>query len=60
MDYKQQYLDIISRQLQRIEKMKNDTAPTDFKAADKIIIGIIGGDGIGPAITTHADRKSVV
>lgn len=56
MDYKQQYLDIISRQLQRIEKMKNDTAPTDFKAADKIIIGIIGGDGIGPAITTHAHK----
>lgn len=56
MDYKQQYLDIISRQLERIEKMKNDTAPTDFKAADKIIIGIIGGDGIGPAITAHAHK----
>lgn len=56
MDYKQQYLDIISRQLERIEKMKNDTAPTDFKSADKIIIGIIGGDGIGPAITAHAHK----
>lgn len=56
MDYKQQYLDIIEKQLARIEKMKSDVTGTDFQSMDKIIIGIIGGDGIGPAITSHAHK----
>ena len=56
MDYKQQYLDIIEKQLARIEKMKSDVTGTDFQSMDKIIIGIIGGDGIGPAITSRAHK----
>lgn len=56
MDYKKQYLDIIEQQLARIEKMKNDVADVDFQSMDKITIGIIGGDGIGPAITAHAQK----
>ncbi|WP_324826014.1 isocitrate/isopropylmalate family dehydrogenase [Sinanaerobacter sp. ZZT-01] len=36
--------------------MKNDTDFIDYRSLDKIVIGVIGGDGIGPAITAHAKR----
>ncbi len=47
---------IISMQLQRIERMKNQTEFVDYEKLDKIIIGVVGGDGIGPAITAQAQR----
>ncbi len=56
MDYMKRYEDIIKMQLDRIEKMKKDTDFVDYQALDKIVIGIIGGDGIGPAITEHAHK----
>lgn len=52
----QRMKEIVEMQLERIERMKADTTPTDFQALDKIIIGVIGGDGIGPAITQQAAR----
>ena len=51
MDYKEQFENIISQQLARIEDMKAGADFIDYQSLDKIIIGIIGGDGIGPAIT---------
>lgn len=48
--------EIIEIQLKRIEKMKADSKPLDYKSLDKTVIGIIGGDGIGPAITAQAGR----
>ena len=56
MDYMKRYEDIIKMQLDRIEKMKKETDFVDYQALDKIVIGIIGGDGIGPAITEHAHK----
>ena len=56
MDYTKHFSDIIAAQLARIEKMKGDTDFIDYTALDTTIIGIIGGDGIGPAITAHAHR----
>lgn len=47
---------IVAQQLARIEKMKKDTDFIDYQALDKIVIGVIGGDGIGPAITAQAHR----
>ncbi len=47
---------IIASQLQRIERMKNTTEFVDYEKLDKIIIGVVGGDGIGPAITGQAQR----
>ena len=44
----EQFAKVIEKQLKRIEKMKSEK---DF---DKIIIGVCGGDGIGPAITKAA------
>ena len=51
-----QFENIVAAQLKRIEKMKEEQDFIDYKTLDKIIIGIIGGDGIGPAITSHAHR----
>ena len=42
---------IIQQQLERIETLKNAPLPTDYNKLDKIKVGIIGGDGIGPTIT---------
>ena len=48
--------ELIKEQLTRIEKMKVQKDFTDFTSKDKIIIGIVGGDGIGPFITSEAQR----
>lgn len=48
--------EIVKMQLARIENMKQGAETTDYSKLDKIIIGVIGGDGIGPAITAQAAR----
>jgi len=47
---------LIREQLERIERMKVQSDFTDFKTKKEIIIGIAGGDGIGPFITAEAQR----
>ena len=56
MDYMKAFETIVTQQLARLERLKNDTKAIDYKALDTIVIGIIGGDGIGPAITAQAHR----
>ena len=56
MDYMKQFESIVAAQLARIEKMKESSDFIDYQALDNIIIGIIGGDGIGPAITANAHK----
>ncbi len=56
MQYLEDFKTIVEQQLKRVERMKSDTAFIDYHTLDKIIIGVIGGDGIGPAITSHAQR----
>ena len=55
-EYKNAFEAIVAGQLARIEAMKADTTFDDYKSLDKIVIGVIGGDGIGPAITAAAER----
>ena len=47
---------LIEEPLARVERMKQEKEFVDYAKLDKIIIGIIGGDGIGPAITNEAHR----
>ena len=47
---------VLIEQQQRVQQMKEQKDFVDYKALDKIIIGVVGGDGIGPAITTEAQR----
>lgn len=56
MDYMKQFETIVAQQTARVEQLKNDGDFIDYQNLDKIIIGIIGGDGIGPAITAHARK----
>jgi len=45
---------IVIQQRARIEKIKEDRTPIDYEGMEKIVIGVIGGDGIGPFITEQA------
>lgn len=56
MDYMKAFEAIVAQQLARVERMKSDTDFINYASLDKIIIGVIGGDGIGPAITSQAHR----
>ena len=47
---------VLKKQLERNDKIKADKEFLDFSKLDKIIIGVVGGDGIGPAITHQAHR----
>ncbi len=47
---------LLEEQLKRVETMKANNEFIDYSALDKIIIGVVGGDGIGPAITAQAHR----
>ena len=45
---------ILREQLQRVERINASRETIDYTALDKITIGICGGDGIGPVITSAA------
>lgn len=47
---------VIREQLARIENMKANSEEVDYNNIDKLIIGVCGGDGIGPIITNEAAR----
>ena len=48
------YGKLLREQLERVERLKPEGDWVDYSKLDKLIIGVCGGDGIGP------DRKSVV
>ena len=47
---------LIREQLARNEKIKAEKDFVDYEKLDKIIIGVCGGDGIGPIITKESAR----
>ena len=53
---KEQFGKLLEKQLKRVEVMKAQGDFIDYKKLDKIIIGVCGGDGIGPRITKEAAR----
>ena len=53
---KNKFGELIESELARIERMKQDSGATDFSALDRIIIGVMPGDGIGPIIMEQALR----
>ena len=48
--------ELIQSEFERIERMKQDTEVKDFSKLDKIVEGILPGDGIGPIIMEQAVR----
>lgn len=50
------FAELIETQLKRVEKMKQQGDFIDYDKLDQIVIGICGGDGIGPVITHESQR----
>lgn len=50
------FADLIKSEYERIERMKADVEVTDFSKIEKIVIGVLPGDGIGPIIMEQALR----
>jgi len=52
----EKYEAILREQIARAERMEQDAGAVDYSKKDKIIIGLIGGDGIGPIIMESAKK----
>ncbi len=53
---KEYFGQIVEEQLKRVEELKQEADWIDYSQVKPIIIGIIGGDGIGPYIAAEARR----
>ena len=53
-DAKNHFEKLVIEQLERVERMKKAGDWVDYTTIKPIIIGLVGGDGIGPYITKHA------
>lgn len=53
-DAKNHFEKLVKEQLERVEQMKKAGDWIDYTTIKTIIIGLVGGDGIGPFITKHA------
>lgn len=52
----EKYRKILLQQLKRADALRDNAGAADFQSKEKIIIGIVGGDGIGPEITAASQR----
>jgi isocitrate dehydrogenase (NAD+) len=53
---KEHFGKVVAEQLERVERMKQAQDWIDYTELRPIIVGIVGGDGIGPFICQHAHR----
>ncbi len=51
---KEHFGNLLEKQIERVAAMKESSGFIDYNALDTIKIGLLGGDGIGPAITDTA------
>lgn len=47
---------LLAEQMDRVEEMKAGGDWIDYSRIDRMVIGVVGGDGIGPFITAEAKR----
>ncbi len=47
---------VLEQQLERVERLKQEGDWIDYSSAKPIIIGMLGGDGIGPTISAETQR----
>ncbi|MCQ2425967.1 MAG: isocitrate/isopropylmalate family dehydrogenase [Lachnospiraceae bacterium] len=52
----EQFRQLLTEQVARARRMEGEKTVTDFASLDRIVIGLIGGDGIGPIITKEAEK----
>lgn len=53
---KEHFGKVLEQQLERVERLKAEEDWVDYSKVDRIIIGMIGGDGIGPYIAVESQR----
>ncbi len=53
---KEHFAGLVASQLERVECLKQAPDPADYSQINPIIIGLLGGDGIGPTITYESQR----
>ena len=51
-----QFRVLLEEQLARTDRMEHMAPPKDFSSLDRITVGVIGGDGIGPILMTQVKR----
>ena len=47
---------LVEQQLERVERLKDAPSPVDYAGVSPIVIGMLGGDGIGPTIAYESQR----
>jgi len=47
---------ILEEQVERVERISKPVEWTDYSKLDRLVIGVIGGDGIGPIIAEETSR----
>ncbi len=52
----ERFRSLMEGQLERAKRIKAEKDFVDYQSLDKIVIGICGGDGIGPVITKESER----
>ena len=52
----EKYRALLKGQLERVERINAAGEAVDYSKMDKIVIGVCGGDGIGPTITAETAR----
>ena len=52
----EKYGQLLRKQLERVERLKAEGDWIDYSKLDKLIIGVCGGDGIGPYICASAQK----
>lgn len=50
------YETLLRKQLARVDEMEKGASPVDLANKEKLVIGVIGGDGIGPIIVEQTKR----
>ena len=51
-----QFEKLLREQIARQQKMENDSGAVDYSNLEKIVIGVCGGDGIGPIISAESEK----
>jgi len=52
----EKYGELLRQQLKRVEELKKEGDWVDYSKLDKLVIGVCGGDGIGPYICASAQK----
>lgn len=47
---------VLEQQLERVERIRQQGDFVDYGSLERIVVGVVGGDGIGPSITHEAQR----